>query len=182
MVVKDVDIIHAHAFQALVAAGHQVLARAPVAIGTRPHGIARLVGEDQLVAVGAQVQIVDAAKGLLRRAGRGAIVVGQIQVRHPQVKGTADDRAAVLDGVDPAKVLPETQRDRGQFEATAPAAAVDHRVVTLGCSIVGHDNLQVGCLSQATSSQHDPTIAPTGEARKPDSFLVVAPGARDHMC
>src|SRR5256886_17705365 len=40
--VEDVDVLQAHPAQRLVQAGQQVLARAVVAVGARPHVVARL--------------------------------------------------------------------------------------------------------------------------------------------
>ncbi|MNF89381.1 hypothetical protein D3C84_719040 [compost metagenome] len=50
--VKDVDVVHAQALQALVEAGQHVLARtAALTVWTRPHVPTGLAGNDQLVAV-----------------------------------------------------------------------------------------------------------------------------------
>ena len=53
--VEDVDVVEAHPREALVEAGQQVLARAPLAVRAGPHVVARLGGDDQLVAVGREV-------------------------------------------------------------------------------------------------------------------------------
>src|SRR3712207_7993263 len=50
--VEDVHVLHAHALQALVEAREYMLARAPLAIGPGPHLVARLRGDDELVAIG----------------------------------------------------------------------------------------------------------------------------------
>ena len=55
VVVEDVHIVQAHALQALIQAGQQILPAAPLAIGPGPHLIARLGGDDQLVTVCAQI-------------------------------------------------------------------------------------------------------------------------------
>ena len=48
--VEDVHVLQAHAFQALVQAGQQILARSPVAVRARPHIVAGLGADDQLIA------------------------------------------------------------------------------------------------------------------------------------
>ena len=48
--VENVHVIQAHAFEALVEAGDQVFARAPIPIGTVPHVVARLGRNDQFIA------------------------------------------------------------------------------------------------------------------------------------
>ena len=53
--VEDVHVVEAHPRQALVEAGEEVLARAPVAVGAGPHVVARLRGDHQLVPVGPEV-------------------------------------------------------------------------------------------------------------------------------
>lgn len=50
MRVEDVEIIHAHAFEGLVATGNEVLAAAPLSIRAGPHAIACLAGNDEFVA------------------------------------------------------------------------------------------------------------------------------------
>ena len=55
MGVEDVDVLQAHALEALVEAGEQVFARSPFAIGPGPHVVAGLGGDDQFVAISAQV-------------------------------------------------------------------------------------------------------------------------------
>src|SRR5579863_8323611 len=53
--VEDVNIIEAHAPQAIVERSEQVFARGTDAIRAGPHVIASLAGDDQLIAQGAHV-------------------------------------------------------------------------------------------------------------------------------
>ena len=76
VVVEDVHIIQAQAFQRLVEAGEQVLAAAEVAIGACPHFIAGLGGDDEFVAVMLEVLGEQQSAVLLGLAGFGAVVVG----------------------------------------------------------------------------------------------------------
>ena len=132
MVIEDVHVIDTHPLEALIQAGHQVFARAEVAVGTRPHVPARLGGDDQFVTIGAQVLPQDPTKGRLCRSGRGTVVVGQVEVRDAQVEGAMNHGPGVFKGVDAAKVVPEPQRDRGQLEAALSAAVIGHGVVAGG--------------------------------------------------
>jgi hypothetical protein len=50
MRIEDIDIVEAHALQALVTGRDEILAAAPFAIGTRPHVVTRLGRDDQLIA------------------------------------------------------------------------------------------------------------------------------------
>ncbi len=62
-----------------------------------------------------EVQPQDLPEVFLGGARRGAVVVGEIEVGDPEVEGPANDRAAVLEGVHPAEVVPETEREGGEF-------------------------------------------------------------------
>src|SRR3977135_2261466 len=50
MRVEDVDVLEAHAREALIEARQEVLARAPLAVRAGPHVVAGLRGDDELVA------------------------------------------------------------------------------------------------------------------------------------
>jgi len=140
--VKDVHIVQPHALQALVQAGQQVFARAATAIRPGPHVVAGLAADDQLVAVGLEVAQQVAAKVALGAAGRRAVVVGQVKVGDAGVKGQAQHVALGLQGCGITEVVPQAQRDGGQLQPTAAAAAVSHAlIVALGVGLVGH----LGC-------------------------------------
>ena len=107
--------------EALVEARQQVLARPAVAVRARPHVVAGLGRDDQLVAVRAQVLGEDPPEVRLGRAVRRAVVVGQVEVGDAEVEGAADDRALRLERPVVAEVVPQPERDRGQLQP-APAA------------------------------------------------------------
>ena len=137
--VEDVDVVEPHALQALVEAREQVLARAPLAVRARPHVVAGLGGDDQLVAVGHEVLAVQPAEVDLGRSVRRPVVVREVEVRDAEVERAAQDRALALDRPVVAEVVPEAERDRRQLEAAASAAAVRHQVVVAVVgSEVGH--------------------------------------------
>ena len=95
-----------------------VLPRATaLAVGAGPHVVAGLGRDHQLVAVGREVLPQPASEVLLRATVGRAVVVGQVDVRHASVEGTAQDRALGLLRPVVAEVLPQAQ-------ATAAAAAV----------------------------------------------------------
>ena len=97
--VEDVDVVHAHARQRLVEARQQVLARAAaLPVRARPHVVARLGGEDQLVAVRAEVLREDRAEVALGAAVGRAVVVGQVEVGDAAVERAPQDGPLGLSG------------------------------------------------------------------------------------
>ena len=122
--VEEVDVVQVHAPEALVEACHEVLAGAPVAVGPGPHVVAGLRADEELVAVGTEVVIHEAAHRLLGRAVRRAVVVGEVEVCDAVVESVARDVAAALVGVHAAEVVPEAEADLGQEHAAVSAALV----------------------------------------------------------
>src|SRR5450756_1589405 len=104
--VEDIDVLEAQSTEALVEAGGQVLARAPVAIWSRPHVVAGLRGDDQLVPVAAQVRGENSTEVLLRGTVRRPVVVGQVEMGDPQVEGPANHRSLAVDRPIVSEVLP----------------------------------------------------------------------------
>ena len=152
--VEDVDVVEPEPREALVEAREQVLARAPVAVRARPHVVAGLRRDDQLVAVGPEVVAQQPAEVLLRRAVRRAVVVREVEVRDAEVEGAAHDRPARLDRVDAAEVVPQPERDRGQREPAAAAAVVAH----LGRSDLLRQRMVIGdVLSRGRRPSHEPS-------------------------
>ena len=78
------------------------------------------------------------AKIGLGAAKRRAVVVGQVKVGDAEVKRGAQHLALRLHGCGVAKVVPQAQRDGGQFQAASTAGAVGHGVVALRVSVVVH--------------------------------------------
>ena len=142
VVVENIHIVQPHAAQALVKAGQQVLAAAPVAVGAVPHLEPGFGGDDQLVAVDAEVVPQNFTEIPLGRARLGAVVVGKVKVGDAIVKRRAAERAHIFVGCRVAKIMPQPQRDGGQQQATIAAAAVGQDTVTvLGCLIHGKNPL-----------------------------------------
>ena len=139
--VEDVDVLEAHAPQALVEAREQVLPRAEVAVGPRPHVVAGLRRDHELVAIGREILLQQAPERLLRRAVGRAVVVGEVEVRDAEVERAAHDRAARLERPIGAEVLPQAERDRRQQQPSPPAAVVAHAVVAVGGGYVRHARL-----------------------------------------
>jgi hypothetical protein len=128
-VVKDVDVVEAHAAEALVQTGEKIFAGTPIAIRPGPHGVAGLGGDDELVTMRAEVLLEDAAEIGFGGAGRRPVVVGEIEVGDAEIESAQDDVAA--DGLrrDVAEVLPEAERDAGQHDSAPAAAAINHSFV-----------------------------------------------------
>ena len=109
VVVEDVHIIQAQAFQRLVEAGEQVRAAAEVAIGACPHFIAGLGGDDEFVAVMFEILGEQQSAVLLGLAGLGAVVVGQVEVGDAVVEGGEDQGLHLVEWRDVAEVVPEAE-------------------------------------------------------------------------
>ena len=138
MRIEDIDVFEAHPLQALVETRQQVLSRAPDAVRPRPHVVAGLRRDHQLVAAPGQVRAEDAAEVLLGRAVRRPVVVRQVEVGDPEIEGPADDRPLRVHRAIAAEILPEPERDHRQFEAAAAAATERHAGVAL--SVLHHDH------------------------------------------
>ena len=131
VMVEDIHVFQPHPLQALVAAGDQVLARTPFAVGAGPHQVARLAGDDQLVAERHQVLLQNPAEGDLRRTRFRAVVVREVEVGDAEVERGSRHRPAVVVHVDAPEVVPQPQRYRRKPQPAASAAAVGHGVVTV---------------------------------------------------
>ena len=150
VVVVDVHIVQPQPLQALVQAGQQILAAAPVTIGAVPHGIPCLGADDELIPVGHEVLVQDAAQILLGAARLRTVVVGQVEVGDAVVEGGEAELLHGLIAARVTKIVPEPQRDGGQQQAALAAAVVRHGGITcIGCLM--HKNtplLQKGAVTQ----------------------------------
>ena len=146
--VKNIDVVQAHALQALVQAGEHVFARAAaLAVGPGPHVPAGFAGNDEFVPVGPKVAFEVFAKITFSAAIGRAVVVGQVKVGDAQIKGGAQHVALGLQRRGVAKVVPQAQGQSGQFQAALAAAAVGHAaLVAVGVGVVVHrqKNLKMG--------------------------------------
>jgi hypothetical protein len=143
MRVEDVHVVRAQPAQALIQTGEQILAGSPVPIWSWPHGIAGLAREDQLVPVRRQVGRQDPPQGVFRRARGRPVVVGQIEMGDAEVEGVEEQPAHALEGRALPEAVPQAQRDGGEPEPAAAAAAIDHGLVAIGGGLVGHERLLV---------------------------------------
>ena len=132
--IKDVDVFEAQAAEALIEAGEQILAGAPIAVGAGPHIVAGLGGDDELIAVGGEVLAEEAAEILFGGAVGRAVIVGEVEVGDAEREGAAEHGAGVFEAVDAAEVVPETEGNGGQEETARAAAAIGHGVVAGGRS------------------------------------------------
>ena len=129
--VEDVDVVEPHPREALIEAREQVLPRAPLAVRPRPHVVARLRRDDELVAERPQVAREERAERLLGRAVRRPVVVREVEVGDPEVERAPHDGAARLERPVTSEVPPESQRDRRQLQPTPAAPSVDHALVAV---------------------------------------------------
>ncbi|MPN48237.1 hypothetical protein SDC9_195842 [bioreactor metagenome] len=129
MVVEDIDIIEAEPLEALIAAGDQIFARTPLAVGSGPHQITGLAGDHQFVAISGQVLFENASQGDFGRAGFRSVIVGQIEVGDAVVERGLNHFPRILVHVDRTEVVPQSQRHRGQFQSRFAAPPIRHPVV-----------------------------------------------------
>ena len=118
--VEDVHVIETEASQARVEAREEVLAGAPLPVRARPHVVARLARDDQLVAKRGEVLLEQPSEVLLGRAVRRPVVVREVEVRDAEIKRAPHDRAARVERPVVAEVLPEPERHGRKLQA-APA-------------------------------------------------------------
>src|SRR5207247_9735701 len=111
MRIEDVDVLEPQPAQALIQAGEEVLARSVITVRPGPHVVTGLGGDDQLVAVGAQVRPEDPTEVRLGRAVRWATVVGQVEVSDAAVECARDDCPLSPQRAVVTEVLPEPERD-----------------------------------------------------------------------
>ena len=109
MRVEDVDVLEPQSTQALIQAGHEVLARSVIAVRSWPHVVAGLARDHQLVTVRPQVRSEDPPEVRLRRAVRRAVVVGQVEMGDPAVERAPDDGPLGRERPIVAEVLPEAE-------------------------------------------------------------------------
>ena len=184
--VEDVDVVEAHAREALVEAREQVLARSatrrtgPATCRSRPSSRRRARrGTGEVLAH-------ERAEGLLGRAVRRAVVVREVEVRDAEVERAADDRAARLE-----------RRGRGRSStrgrARSPGAA--GRCGRSGGRACGRSGRRRGRTCRGEDTGSDPwglthvtrgspaallllASEPLGEERLGDPVLAASPHAR----
>ena len=105
----------------------------PCPYGPGPHVVARLGGEDQLVAVRAEVLREDRAEVALGAAVGRAVVVGQVEVRDAAVERPPQDGPLGLQGLVVAEVVPQPERDGRELEAAVATAAEQRAPASYRC-------------------------------------------------
>src|SRR5690606_27761650 len=116
----------------------QIFPRPELAIGTGPHIVAGLGRNDDLVAIGAEIAGQHLAEQLLGRAWRGTVIVGEVEMGDAPVEGVTQDFEGGIIVAGATEILPETERDDGEFQARFAAAAVLHGCVARVGGTVGH--------------------------------------------
>ena len=129
MTVEQVHVVDFHAFQALVQARHQIFAAAPVAVRSRPHVVAGLARDEELVAIRSEILVHQSAHGLLGRAIHRSVIVSQVEVGNAMVESIMRNLATALVGVHTTEVVPESQTHLRQQHTRAPAALKLHPII-----------------------------------------------------
>ena len=128
--IENIHIIQLHPAQALVQAGEQVLAAAPVSIGTGPHFISGLGADQKLVPVRSQILFQNPSKVKLRASGSRSIVICQIKVRDSVIEGCKQQPFHILVIGRISEIVPQAERDSRKLQAALAAASVSHGIVT----------------------------------------------------
>ncbi len=136
--IEDIDIVEAHALQALVAGSDQILAAAPLAIGARPHVVAGLGGDDQLIAQARKFGAHDLAEGRLGAAGRRAVIVGEVEMGDAEIEGRAAHVDLAVMRRIAAEIVPEAERNGRQLQAGTARAVVLHLRIAVGSRLPAH--------------------------------------------
>src|ERR1019366_5986037 len=131
MVVEDVHVVETHPGQALIQACQQVLARAQIAVGARPHVPTSLGRDEQLVAVITKVGVKDSPEVAFGGSVRRPVVVLGVEMRFAPTEGASQDGSLGAERPLVAEVLPQSERHTWQQHAASTAAAVGHRVVAV---------------------------------------------------
>ena len=126
MRVEDINILQTHALEALIETRDQIFARAPVAVRAVPHGVAGFGADNEFVAMRGKVGLQDATEIFFRGTRRRTVIVGEIEMRDAEIERAAQHRATGLEDINPTKVVPEAERDRGKINTALTAAAVLH--------------------------------------------------------
>ena len=81
VVVENVHVVEVHPLQGLVDGGDEVFPGSVVAVGSLPHVVSRLGGDDQLIPVGTPVRVHMLSEVPLRLPVGRAVVVREIENR-----------------------------------------------------------------------------------------------------
>ena len=137
--IEDIDVIEVEALQALVEAGEQRLARATTAtVRAGPHIPARLGGDDQLVAVGGEILFQHAAEIDFRRAGRRAVIIGEIEMGNAQIESLEENGTLRIKRRRITEIVPQAKGDGGQLQAASAHAAKHGGVIAIRGGRIGH--------------------------------------------
>ena len=139
VVVENVHVIQIHPFQTLVQTGEQILAAAPVSVGTGPHIISGLGADEKLVPVRSQILFQNPAEIAFRAAGRRTVIIGQIKMGDALVKSREQKLFHIIKIARISEIVPQAQRDGRKLQAASSAAAVFHGIITGWCWLV-HEN------------------------------------------
>ena len=176
--VENIHIGQTQPLQALIQAGKQIFAAAKVAVGPRPHIVARLGADQKLIAVSRQFLPQDAAKILLCRAGHGPVIIGQIKMRDAVVEsGEAHLLHVAIVGI-AAEIVPKTEGHLWQADATLPAAGILHSGIPAGIWVVLHNKHSYSMDFKDSAIGTDTTflyISSSASNAKPITAMMVNP-------
>jgi hypothetical protein len=102
-----------------------------IPIGPWPHVVARLRGDDKLVAVRSEVLPKEPTDMTLSGSSWGAVVVGEIEVRDAKIKGATKHASSLVEVIGVPEVMPTTQGHSGKSQTRSAAATVDHAVIAV---------------------------------------------------
>ena len=137
--VEDIDILKSHPIQRLIERGEEIFPGAPVTIGAGPHGVAGLGGDDQFISIGLEIGCEHLAEVALSGARWRSVVIGQIEMGHPEIEGPQNDIPCRLEGVDISEIMPKPKGNSGKQESgsAAPGEKIGTGVA-VGIGKIGH--------------------------------------------
>ena len=129
VVVKNVHIVEPEPLQTGVERSREIFAVSARAVGAAPHRETRFRRDDHFVAVARKTFAQDPAEIFFGGAAAGAVVVGDIEHGDAAVERGKNHVAHDFEIIETAEVVPEPQRQFGEFEPAVPRTAVfDRRV------------------------------------------------------
>ena len=106
MMIEDIYIIQPHSLQALVKACEQILSASPVPVRSRPHIIAGLRTDDQLISVCMKLILQNLSKILLCTSRLWTVVVCKVKMSDSIVKCCEAHLLHILINTGISKIVP----------------------------------------------------------------------------
>ena len=129
--IENIHIIKPHPLQGLIKACYEILPASPVAVGSRPHIVAGLGGDDKLITVSSEMLLKDLSEIPLRAPVFRAVIIRKIEVRDAVIKGCETHllHIGVVSRI--SEIMPQSQRQGGKLKPAPAAAVIFHCLVSV---------------------------------------------------